>query len=110
MTDPRTLMQELSALVATPEAGDEAAIARLEDVLTSGYAHALALEAENLRLEQRLGEAARRLGRNGVQPQDVTALAEQLSSAEGDLTDLRSLLSVLRERTSAARAAALGTT
>ena len=110
MTDHHALIHELGTLLdAYDRAEDRLPMARLEHALTSGYAHALALEAERWRLEQRLSEAAKELGSDRVGPDEIAALADRISSAEGDLTRLRGLLAALRERVSAARAAAFAT-
>jgi hypothetical protein len=110
VTDHHALIQELDALLdASDEHETALPVARLEHALTSGYAHALSLEAERWRLEQRLGEAAKKLGAERHGADEISALAERISSAEGDLTRLRTLLSALRERVSAARAAAFAT-
>lgn len=72
----------------------------VETTLTDGYAEALALEAERLRIERRLGEVARDAG-------DVTAhsvaaelaeLSGRLETADGELARLRSLLHNLQAR------------
>jgi hypothetical protein len=76
-------------------------LARLEDTLTEGYAQALALEAERIRLERRLGEVAREA--DGGDPSRLSAelagLAGRLTSADGELAKLRALLVSLYERT-----------
>jgi hypothetical protein len=106
LSDRRTLLREIRALLATPDRGEATPpVAHLEHVLTAGYAHALALEAEQLRLERQLGAAARRLADDGRARDEVTALADRISSAEGDLSHLRGLLEDLLDRTRAARAA-----
>jgi predicted component of type VI protein secretion system len=80
----------------------------LENTLTSGYAAALALEAERWRLERRIAEVAAKLsdmeGRGKTQ--ELTRLARRLNTADADLAELRGLLATLRARTDAARAAA----
>jgi hypothetical protein len=81
-------------------------LARMEDTLTEGYAQALALEAERLRLERRIGEVARE-GRDDV-GDEIRSLGSRLSSADGRLTELRSLLGTLHERARTARHAAAG--
>lgn len=107
MSDRRALFQEIRRLVAAPEGGEEVrGVAHLEDALTSGYAHALAVEAERMRLERRLGEAARQLGSNGASAAEIAVLAQRINAADSDLTSMRGLLAALRERVSAARAAA----
>lgn len=98
------LLHEITALISARDAGDRSAsVAQLEDTLTSGYAHALALEAERLRLEQRLGEAVR-YGESGSEA--LAELAKQISAADRDLVRLRAVLLVLRDRAREARAAA----
>jgi hypothetical protein len=71
-------------------------LARLEDTLTEGYARALAIEAERWRLERRLGEVVRE-GRSDVS-EELRSLGTQLTRADGELVELRSLLGTLHER------------
>jgi hypothetical protein len=71
-------------------------LARLEDTLTEGYARALAIEAERWRLERRIGEVARE-GRSNV-GEELRSLGTQLTRADGELVELRSLLGTLHER------------
>jgi chromosome segregation ATPase len=78
---------------------------RLESTLTDGYAQALALEAERWRLERRLGEVARE-GRDTED--ELSAIGLRLSVADDELSELRSLLSSLRERARHARSASTG--
>jgi hypothetical protein len=80
-------------------------LTELEHTLTDGYAEALRLEGERLRLERRIGELAH--GVNGRQQADeLRDLAERLQSADEDLARLRELLQLLQRRVEAARAAA----
>ena len=79
------------------------ALARLEETLTEGYAQALALEAERWRLERRLGEVARS-GDSNV-GDELKTLGTRLTSADGELAKLRSLLGSLNERARVVRAA-----
>jgi hypothetical protein len=71
-------------------------LARLEDTLTEGYARALAIEAERWRLERRIGEVARE-GSTDV-GEELRSLGTQLTRADGELVELRSLLGTLHER------------
>jgi hypothetical protein len=71
-------------------------LARMEDTLTEGYAQALALEAERWRLERRIGEVARE-GRTDL-GDELRTLGSRLTVADGELTELRSLLGTLHER------------
>jgi hypothetical protein len=96
MTDELvTLSAEIRALIAQPAVP----LQLLEDTLTTGYARALALEAERGRLERQLGEAAAVGDGEGAQK-----LAAKVSTADQRLTGLRVLLDALRDRASLARA------
>jgi hypothetical protein len=102
-------MEQIQELLNAPTSGAEApSLARMEETLTEGYAQALALDAERWRLERRLGEVARSVeGSDGSRFVDELAtLARRLTSADGELTRLRSLLGSLHERTRSARLAA----
>lgn len=78
----------------------------IEDVLTEGYAEALALEAERWRLERRLGEVAAELGEGERAIADeIASIATRMSAAGEELLRLRSALASLQQRVSAARAA-----
>jgi hypothetical protein len=80
-------------------------LTELEHTLTDGYAEALRLEGQRLRLERRIGELAH--GVDGRQQADeLRDLAERLQSADEDLARLRELLQLLQRRVEAARAAA----
>jgi hypothetical protein len=100
--DPVTTLERIEDLLRAPATGDEApTLEHLEETLTAGYAQALALEAERIRLERRLGEVAREAG--GGDPSRLSAelasLAGRLTSADGELAKLRALLGSLYERT-----------
>ena len=101
------IVEEITSLLAEPEHGSRRpSLARLEDTLTSGYARALELEAEQLRLERRIGDVTSRLGDGADADADELALlARRVSTAEGELRRLRSLLASLRTRASALRSA-----
>ena len=108
-TGETSVLREIEELLSAPTDGAGApTLARLEDTLTEGYAQALALEAERLRIERRLGEVAREAG--GGDPSrlsaELTSLATRLRRADGELARLRTLLVPLRERTRSLRLAA----
>ena len=68
------LLDEIDELLAEPTPSEEpATLARLERTLTDGYAHALSLEAERLRLERRMSELAGEL-HDGNQEQKAEEL------------------------------------
>ena len=107
MTDVNPIFAEIEALLddVTPRGLDE-----IEDTLTSGYAAALALEAERWRIERRISALAAELGgdadRELRRAEEIVGLAQRLSGADADLTRLRGMLGSLRDRADAARAAA----
>jgi hypothetical protein len=80
-------------------------LTEMEHTLTDGYAEALRLEGERLRLERRIGELAHAV--NGQrQADELRSLAERLRGADEHLSSLRDLLQLLQRRVEAARAAA----
>jgi ABC-type phosphate transport system auxiliary subunit len=100
---------DIRSLLEAPSSGEEApTLDHIEDTLTSGYARALALEAERWRIERRIADVAARLG-DEVTDEDASELAQlgqRLSSADSDLNRLRTLLVALRTRADEVRAAA----
>jgi len=107
--DQSSMFEQIEELLNAPTLGvDPPARARIEDTLTDGYARALALEAERLRVERRLGELAREV--NGRDPAgsagELATLSERLASTDTELARLRAVLGVLRDRVRAERAVA----
>src|SRR5205085_11164113 len=102
--DFHALCDELDALIAAPPARDRAARARVERTLTDGYAGAMSLEAERLKLERRIGEVAAQVSvkNRGAKTEELAELSMRLSRASGDLRHLRELLVAARRRVSAA--------
>ena len=97
------LCEELRSLVDGAAAKRGPSLAVLEDRLTEGYARALALEAEQLRLERRIGELGAGVGRGEAPADEIASLAASLSHASRRLDGLRSLLAALRKRADAVR-------
>ena len=99
-----TLCDELDALIEAPPARDNAARASVERTLTDGYASAMTLEGERLRLERRIGEVAKQVSvaNRGAKTEELADLALQLSQASSELEHLRKLLARARRRASAA--------
>jgi hypothetical protein len=106
MEEITNLFEKIDALLAEP-GSDAGALARLEHTLTEGYACALALEAEGLRIERRIGEVAARLADDAAaaRTDELATLARRKSTADGDLTLLRGRLSTLRRAAHEVRAA-----
>jgi hypothetical protein len=102
------LQEEITELLRLPENGDGApSLAAIESTLTDGYAEALALEAERLRIERRLGEVARDAGEVSAHSvaAEIAELSERLDSADGEIVRLRALLRSLQTRARAVRGA-----
>lgn len=97
MEDMTTLFEKIDALLAEPGSG-EPALAQIEHTLTEGYAHALALEAQRLRLERRIGEVAAKLvdGNREQRTDELASLAQRVTTADIDLSLLRGRLTTLR--------------
>src|SRR6266508_1446212 len=99
--------EEIRNLLETPPTGEDApSLDHIEDTLTAGYARALALEAERWRLERRIARVAAELGGKSRDDEhsELTLLGQRLSVADGDLSNLRGLLSSLRSRADEVRA------
>jgi len=99
-----TLCRELDALSKSPPARDEQTRARFERTLTDGYAQAHSLEAEQLRIERRMGKLAAEMSTRDreLKADELAELSLRLSRASVDLRELRRLLATARRRVSAA--------
>jgi hypothetical protein len=72
-------------------------LASLEATLTDGYAQALSLEGERLRLERRLRALVRTPGpRSGDRSRAIAELTERVGDADRTVQELRSRLTTLR--------------
>jgi hypothetical protein len=102
--DFAALCDELGTLIDAPPAHDDAARARVERTLTDGYAHAMALEADGLRLERQIADVAAQPDTRDPRAKTVELqdLSLRLTETSSDLKHLRGLLAALRRRTSAA--------
>ena len=102
------LLDEIDELLAEPSPTEEpATLARLERTLTDGYAHALSLEAERLRLERRMSELAGELhdGNREQKAEELVQVSRRISSAGDEIDQLRTTLAELRARARVVRAA-----
>jgi len=103
------LLEQIDELLASPSPEEEpAALARLERTLTDGYAHALSLEAERLRLERRMTELAGELhdGNREQKAKELAQVSRRISRARAQIDRLRGTLSQLRAHATAVRATA----
>jgi hypothetical protein len=98
---------DIRSLLDAPPTGEDApSLDSIEHTLTSGYARALALEAERLRIERKLAVVASRLANETTDEDasEVAQLGQRLSVADDDLARLRGLLVSLRTRADEVRA------
>ena len=98
------LCDELESLVTAPPQRGGAARARFERTLTDGYAQALTLEGERMKLERRIGQVASEVSveRRGAKTEELADLSRRLRRASSDLAHLRELLAAARRHVSAA--------
>jgi hypothetical protein len=106
MANLAPLLERISGLLKNRSADPgKPLVTEMEDTLTDGYARALQLEAERLRLERRIGELARSV--DGPEEADeLKALAGRLRDVDVELEGLRNRLGVLQKHLAAVRAAA----
>jgi hypothetical protein len=95
------LYEQISALISSPTRDLE----EIERTLTDGYAQVLVLEAENWRLEKRIGAVAQGLQRGDTaeKVRELATLAKRVDVNLGELADLRSMLADLRRHADSVR-------
>ena len=102
--DRETVLDDIRALTVAPRPQLE----QVERTLTDGYAHALKLEAQRLRLQRQLERRAVDLpdapGADRVA--EISGLARGVAEADGELAELRQALALLKETMQRIRAAA----
>lgn len=100
---------DIRALLDAPAAGHDApTLPAIEEALTTGYARAMALEAEQSKLQRQIAEAVVALADSESEQPDpkLKRLAQELRAADAELGELRVLLESLRRRADETRAAA----
>ncbi len=95
--DLAPLLARIHDLVGRSDGEAEPLLRTMEHTLTEGYAHALALEGERLRIEREIGELVGRL-EQGEPAGRLRALADRLAGTDRELTRLRGVLATLREK------------
>src|SRR3954462_15226956 len=87
--DRDAVLQDIRGLTTAPSPGLE----RVERTLADGYACALGIEAQRLRLQrEREGRAARLNGSQTAQVDEVAGLAKGIARADQELAELRGAL------------------
>jgi hypothetical protein len=106
MANPAPLLERITGLLKNRSADPgKPLVTEMEDTLTDGYARALQLESERLRLERRIGELAHSVD-GPKQADELKGLAARLRDIDGELDGLRSQLGALQKHLEAVRAAA----
>jgi hypothetical protein len=106
MADLAPLLERITGLLKNRSADPgKPLVTEMEDTLTDGYARALQLEAERLRLERRVGELARSVD-SQEEADELKALAGRLRDVDVELDGLRIRLGALRKHLETVRAAA----
>jgi len=80
-------------------------VPELERTLTDGYATALALEGERLRIDKRMDGVAASIDDAPDGAKELSELAERRARVDSDLHRLRERLGLLKQRTREVRAA-----
>jgi ABC-type phosphate transport system auxiliary subunit len=101
-SDNRSVTADTDALIGTVQelAAEPSDRGAIEEALTIGYAQALSLEAERLRLDRRITALAAGLVSEGTSARvaELGELARRRTHADGELTRLREALLLLRAR------------
>jgi hypothetical protein len=105
MADLAPLLERITRLLKNRSADPgKPLVTEMEDTLTDGYARALELEAERLRLERSIGRLAHHV--DGAESAgELRRLASQLRDVDAELDGLRDRLGALQRRLEETRAA-----
>jgi hypothetical protein len=95
MDELRPLIDRIRSLLDGRAADPGDVVTNVEHTLTDGYAAALELERERLRIERRMSELARTVERP-EEAGELRRLAARLTSTEAQLSEIRTLLAQLR--------------
>jgi ABC-type phosphate transport system auxiliary subunit len=106
MAPDAPLLERISSLLENRSgAPGKPLLTEMEDTLTDGYARALELESERLRLERRIAHLAHEVdGESEVE--ELRALAARKREVDAELAGLRGRLGALQKHLETVRAAA----
>jgi len=105
MADLAPLLERITSLLKNRSADPgKPLVTEMEDTLTDGYARALELESERLRLERRIGQLARQVD-GPHETDELRALAARLRDVDIELDRLRGRLGALQRHLEQTRAA-----
>ncbi|MEP6910750.1 MAG: hypothetical protein ABI896_10025 [Actinomycetota bacterium] len=99
MTDDlQLLLERIRTLLDASDQGAGLPRKKVEPTLTDGYARALELDAECLRIERRIDNLTRQVADgNDVPAGKLSGLLRRLHATEQQSADLRAMLAPLRE-------------
>jgi hypothetical protein len=95
MDDLRPVIDRIRSLLDGRAADPGGTLTGVENTLTDGYAVALELEADRLRIERRMSELALTVERP-EQADELRGLAVRLIETEAHLVEIRAMLAELR--------------
>jgi chromosome segregation ATPase len=78
--------------------GEAPPVPELERTLTDGYATALALEGERIRIDRRMDGVAASIEEDPDGAKELSALAERRARVDSELRHLRERLGLLKQR------------
>jgi hypothetical protein len=90
-----------------PDGSPDRLLEELEHTLTDGYALALSLEGESMRIEKEIGATLAAANGTAEETERLDALTTRLAATNREVGALRAHLASLRIRTESVRAAAL---
>jgi hypothetical protein len=106
MAELAPLLERIASLLKNRSADPgKPLVTEMEDTLTDGYARALELEGERLRLERRIGHLAHHVA-GQEQADELRELARRLRGLDLELEGLRGRLGALQRHLDETRAAA----
>ena len=94
------MLHEVNAVLERIDAllGSAPHVLELERTLTDGYATALALEGERIRIERKIEGVTAAIDVDPEGAKELSALAERRASLDRDLSHLRARLELLKQR------------
>jgi hypothetical protein len=105
VADDRELLERIQALTEAMAEGPAPPRKEMEPTVTDGYARALELDAECLRIEQRIDELINDSASGRPAPRgELSALLRRFQEASRQSAELRALLAPLRKVVSRAAA------
>ena len=100
MHEVNVVLERIDALL-----GEAPPVPELERTLTDGYATALALEGERIRIDRRMDGVAASIEEDPDGAKELSALAERRARVDSELRHLRERLGLLKQRMRELRAA-----